>query len=897
VPYDGAVDPTLVISGTQPGGSVAQQAAAPQQQQQQQQQQRSGWGQQQQQQGQQGQQQQSGWGQKQQSGAWGQKSDDKSSWSNNNSLNQGGGGGGNKWDNNKSGSWNQQSGGGGGSWGGNNKGGGGSWGQGGNQWGGGKGGAGGEQMQEARKKMEEQNKVRMEEMKKQQEELMKKQAEEKKKREEELAKKRQEQMSIQMVKQTLNKFRFVQEAQMAELQEELVKVLQEHLDKCGEMKDKIKEEAEAAVTQAKERLVKLAEQKKKEEELKAEMERKRKESVEKAKELLVELAELVDAADGASTELAKEAEDLSLDKEMKIDDINATGKGLNSAGEDAKEKVKACTDFIKAKGADIRALDRAKPEEKPDAESHTMPKLMQKINDATKRNEMTLFKVSNYSVKATKKHAAKKALDAQNKLFDKYDKDKDGMLSQAELKKYAKGEYDFDVPAAALDAMWKFLVIGSAKGVKKVDFHRLQVSVGCAREKAKDLKRREARIEHENKIAAMKEKLQETLKSAAVEVEVADNKIKEVEKAAEPMPKSKTMHSTQMVKLSEEVDEAVKGARDATAEAKKTVDGISEGVHQELKLWLLGEVKKLEFAMARFEPRLTKVAETSTKFRDGAKKRDAEELKIFEKRAIAMLKYHQEKKGLSSADLFTSIDTKKDDKIDQAEFLAFFKTCEKKPKEAPKEEAKEEGKEEAKKEEAPEEAFTEDDLKRTFKYLDDDEEGGLTKEKFTSLIRVFLKVAKDTVVTADVSIKDSKTLRRLDVGEVLEVLSGEVEEEAVKVMRLKVRVMKDDIQGYVTKSGNQGTLFLEEGGNLFKCVAETILTEAFSLDGTGAKPSTLKIKDMTRKLKVGEIVEVREWPKKEEKSGLMRMKCRTMDGLQGYATTVGNTGNVFLEVK
>merc|ERR1712060_891039 len=103
-------------------------------------------------------------------------------------------------------------------------------------------------------------------------------------------------------------------------------------------------------------------------------------------------------------------------------------------------------------------------------------------------------------------------------------------------------------------------------------------------------------------------------------------------------------------------------------------------------------------------------------------------------------------------------------------------------------------------------------------------------------------------------------------------------------------VMKDDLEGWVTKSGNQGTMFLEEGGNTFKVITETILTETFALDGSGAKAST-------RKLKVGEIVEVREWPAKEEKSGLMRMKCRTRtDGITGYVTTVGNQGTVYLEV-
>jgi len=407
------------------------------------------------------------------------------------------------------------------------------------------------------------------------------------------------------------------------------------------------------------------------------------------------------------------------------------------------------------------------------------------------------------------------------------------------------------------------------------------------------------------------------------EVEAAEAKVQAAEKVAAPMPKSKTMPSTQMIKLADEVDEAIKVAREAHAETKKTTGGLAEGVEQELKLWLTGEVKKLDGKMARFDSRLTKVTSTSTKFHEDAKKKDGEELKIFEKRVIKMLKYHQTAKGgLSNQDLFASIDSNSDGKIELDEFLSFFQTCEKESdkkeeaaeekKEEATEEKKEEGKEEAKPEAKPapkaaakaaakpapkEEPLTEEDLTRAFTYLDDDEEAFLDKEKFCNLVRQFLKVAKDTVVTAGLSIKESKTLRRLEVGEVVEILEGPQEEETVKVMRLKVKVMKDDLEGWVTKSGNQGTMFLEDGGNTFKVIAETILTETFALDGTGAKASTRKLKDLTRKLKVKEIVEVREWPKKEEKSGLMRMKCKTRsDGITGWVTTVGNQGTVYLEV-
>jgi len=94
--------------------------------------------------------------------------------------------------------------------------------------------------------------------------------------------------------------------------------------------------------------------------------------------------------------------------------------------------------------------------------------------------------------------------------------------------------------------------------------------------------------------------------------------------------------------------------------------------------------------------------------------------------------------------------------------------------------------------------------------------------------------------------------------------------------------LKDDAAGWVTPVGNQGTVFMEEmnEGVTMKVVKETILTSSFSLSGDGAKEEKKK-KDVTRKLKEGELVEVRQWMMKEETSGLMRTKVKTRVARRG----------------
>merc|ERR1712151_1155152 len=106
--------------------------------------------------------------------------------------------------------------------------------------------------------------------------------------------------------------------------------------------------------------------------------------------------------------------------------------------------------------------------------------------------------------------------------------------------------------------------------------------------------------------------------------------------------------------------------------------------------------------------------------------------------------------------------------------------------------------------------------------------------------------------------------------------------------------MKDGLEGWATIMGNQGTTFLKEGGNTFKVVKETILTESFDISAPTSDKK--KVHETTRKLKVGEILEVRQYGKKQEDTGLTRMKCRVQtDGLVGWVTMLGNTGIKFVE--
>ena len=73
-----------------------------------------------------------------------------------------------------------------------------------------------------------------------------------------------------------------------------------------------------------------------------------------------------------------------------------------------------------------------------------------------------------------------------------------------------------------------------------------------------------------------------------------------------------------------------------------------------------------------------------------------------------------------------------------------------------------------------------------------------------------MKVIRDTVVTAGLSIRQSQLLRHLEAGEVAQIVEGPMEEETCKVPRFKVKVVKDATEGWVALTGYDGTIFLEQ---------------------------------------------------------------------------------------
>lgn len=130
-------------------------------------------------------------------------------------------------------------------------------------------------------------------------------------------------------------------------------------------------------------------------------------------------------------------------------------------------------------------------------------------------------------------------------------------------------------------------------------------------------------------------------------------------------------------------------------------------------------------------------------------------------------------------------------------------------------------------------------------------------------------------VTAGENTRDSKTVRKLEIGEFLELKNGPVTDEENGLSRIYCRVLKDEVDGWVTIKGNAGTTYAKE------CDLQTV-----------CKPVALEKElksggwETIRTLAVNELIEVVKDQAKPKLDSCFGFKVRTLaDGLTGWVST------------
>jgi hypothetical protein len=164
----------------------------------------------------------------------------------------------------------------------------------------------------------------------------------------------------------------------------------------------------------------------------------------------------------------------------------------------------------------------------------------------------------------------------------------------------------------------------------------------------------------------------------------------------------------------------------------------------------------------------------------------------------------------------------------------------------------------------------------------------ITRADFKRIIRMYYKVVRHCVLSDNLQIEQSSQIRRMDVGEVIEVHRGPTLDTSVNVYRVFGKCIRDGINGWATIAGNTGVTFLMPGGRIFTVKIGVNLTEELK-DVEGEKT--------IRKLNEGEVLEVLEWARTSRSAlGVTRIRARAqLDNSIGWATTVGNDEQIYLE--
>jgi len=728
--------------------------------------------------------------------------------------------------------------------------------------------------EEERVRMQEENRKRQEERNEDQKRRLVEQA---KKREEDEVK-RKEQTATLAVRKVVQRVRIATPENFDELRADLERVQVDQLEAMGSSAEKVQQEVEKALLQAQERINQLLVKRQEEEKKRLEEEQQRKVDEEKVakftKQITDELVEVELHVEAAEKE-AKPIDEISKESlpEAMLEAVKLVGKVCDASKVVIDSASKSILDKRNDLGKSHFTSTTIKSEFVPYLARLTKcRRTIAKLRDAMKCTEE----------KAARKGAALKKREVQQVNFKKYDADHDGKLSRKELVAFSKSAFDFDLNAEHTDKVLASL--GKDGGIPIEKFKRLRAMIAIARSEAIARKKREEEEERRRLQLEEEERQKEELSKRKAEVgeliEEADKLIQEVEgrlmKAENDVKPlgdkggDGQLGKEDILALTGQIDEETAWLREALANLEKKAEDIEKEVDadESLQVHQKKEASRVRSRLGSIQRPLDRVVATSRWSREQVAKKEFGQREAHRTEVVGAFRTLMavEENLKTCEDLYGKI-CDGDEVLTSEKFVAFLGTL-------------------------PDLNLEGEDAETAlFAHIAGPPNGGATatidQAKFAALMRCFFKVVKGTVLSETFDVK-SKTKRRLVVDEVVEVIEGPKKDD-VGLSRVRCASTSDSVEGWVTIAGNQGTVFLEPGGNLRKCVADVAMTEEASV-------STEESKEI-RKLQVGEIIEVLDFGQKDKESGLLRIKGKAKsDDAIGWISAAGDEGQQFLEM-
>jgi len=692
-----------------------------------------------------------------------------------------------------------------------------------------------------RQRLEAERKRAEEEERKKEEERVRKEAD---------AKRRGEQQAALAVRKVIQRVRVATPETYDNLRAELEEAQSANLEALGSQAEKVSQEAEQTLQQAQRRIDEINQKREEEERRRVEDERRAKEDEEKVQRLLKEVTEEVQLAEGVVKEAQEAAtaleNDGGLEPEAMLKAADETGKVIEAA----KAKLEK----------HIQTLDEKWNEMGSSESARKVRREMDELNGNMLSGRRTLERLSSTAASArhgaSRKAVALRKQHARKEFFSKHDHDNDGKLSEEEVILFAKAEFDgFEMPADALANILRLL-----EPVTVEKFHAMHMKVGIAQSEAKARIRRAEETARQKRLDEERRVVQTILDEADASMRSAEDIIGRAEDLGRPLTQDDTKLSAEAITTAaKEGDSLAKQAQSELVVVQEKLKGAEEActLSEDLRGFDRQDAPLLRERHDNVKARVDKVVSILRKSREKAVRKAYAEMDQKRLECATAIRTQLSSQGKSGEELFASIGDGAP--LTTEMFAGFLKGL-------------------------PNLDLHDGQAIKLVEHIAG-EAGSISKEQFLELIRLYYKCVKATVLNEDITIK-SKQVRRLDIGEVVEVFEGPTFEEAAGVKRIRCQAVQDEAMGWATIAGNQGTPFLEPGGNFCSVVKETLLTDGLSV--TDSKT--------IRRLAKGEVIEVLEFQKKDASVDVKRIKGKAkLDGATGWVTVASNQGTIFIE--
>jgi len=718
-----------------------------------------------------------------------------------------------------------------------------------------------EERQREEQKREEERRRREEEERQRQhqrrEEEERRRQEEAKRRREEEELRRREQTAAQAVRKVIGRLREATPETLEEICAELKDVQEKEYNNMGTLAQKVSTDAENAVREGKRRVEETIERRKREEERRQREEQRRQEEEEKMSQLLSEGEEQVKAAEEKVERAAtavKPIEGAATEEPESILHIAAEVEELVARAKELLESTGNTLTETRHETSEFSNSARARKE---------IGEFQRRLSEARRTIDQVSSDAKEARVKAVRKSAAMKKDEVQKEQFQRHDTDKDGKLSEAEVLALAKAEYDFVVPTNTLEKIRRYL-----EPITFNKFLRLRHMVAIAKTECLARARRAAEEERLRLLEEKKEAVQKMFDEAEELASTSETSSRRTEDEAEALTNrsSDSLDAQKMRDIADSTDTLMQLVEQDLARFQERIAEIAEKCADDDDLYSFQKysLPKLQHRHSKTQGHVEKVAELIKDSREKAAKKEYAELAQQQQDAVTALRSYMGAEGKTGEQLFeVLLNGAGSGAVEKARFVEFVAKELKEPLQLTEPQVEKLFDHIAGGEETTNlsKARFLELIRLYYKCVKATvmTEGvsiksktvrrllagevlealeGPQNEEGAKVMRVkclsvedgtvgFVTVAgnqgtpflvpggnvyavvRETVMTDGVSVAESKTVRRLAKGELIEVVEFGKLDETLGVKRLKGKAKLDGALGWITLEGNQGTAFLE----------------------------------------------------------------------------------------